>query len=100
MASAVSANRCISSFSLHQNLETFAHASRKNESFDPDQTLHGCGIAGRGELLHLVQNSEADEVVHLLREENGVERSTASLLHQIRKVHVRGNVLLADSDVR
>src|SRR5437762_12193 len=73
MASAVSTKRRMSSFPLHQNLEAFSHASRKNQVFDFEKPAHRGRIARSCESFHLLEDSAADEVVHLSCEKNRVE---------------------------
>src|SRR5438309_12091883 len=99
MASAVSANRCISSFSLHQNLETFAHASRKDEIFNLYQSRHGCGVTGICELCDLIQDAQTDEVIHLSRKGDCFERSVGPFLDQVGEIDVCRNILLTDSEI-
>src|SRR5262245_46886973 len=70
IASAVSEKSRIPSFSLHQNLETFAHPVGENQSLHPHQALHRNRIAGGGKSLHFIQHTELDQVVLLRREQN------------------------------
>src|SRR5437016_12238446 len=88
MASAVSANRCMSSFSLHQNFEPFAHVSGKDESFDLDEALHGCGVTGIRELGDFVKDAKTNEVIHLSREADRFERSLNAFIDQVGKVEI------------
>src|SRR5437870_13811694 len=99
MASAVSANRCMSSFSLHQNFEPFAHVSGKDESFDLDEALHGCGVTGIRELGDFVKDAKTNEVIHLSREADRFERSLNAFIDQGGKVDVCRHILMSDPDI-
>src|SRR6266566_2864619 len=99
MASAVSANRCMSSFSLHQNLEPFAHASGKDESFNLYEALHGCGVTGIRELGDFVKDAKTNEVIHLSRKADRFERSLNAFIDQVGKVNVCRHILIPDPDI-
>src|SRR5207237_10212063 len=95
----VSTNRRISSFSLHQNLETLAHASGKDQWFDLYEALHGRGVAGVGKLLDLVEDAQTDQVGHLSCEPQCFERSRAPFINQVGEIDVCRNILFADPDI-
>src|SRR5437867_13363583 len=99
MASAVSANRCMSSFSLLQNFEPFAHVSGKDESFDLYEALHGCGVTGIRELGDFVKDAKTNEVIHLSREADRFERSLNAFIDQVGKVDVCRHILIPDPDL-
>src|SRR5215471_208612 len=58
IASAVSAKRRISSFSLHQNFETLPHTAGKDQFLDLDEALHRCGITSNSKLFDFLEISE------------------------------------------